>query len=130
MHMPFFRHGFWMLRLRNRYLREKINDFFSYPLSLLVSSFTIPRFFGPFFLLLIFTPGKKREGKIWFGYFRFLRIKKPAISATATMTAANIIAISVVISGASDGSVGSGSMGPPGDVASSTPIAVSEYELK
>ena len=80
----------------------------------------------PLSLSMFFTPQKKREGKILV-YFRFLTIQKPAITATATITAASIMAISVVIMGAS---VGSGSIAPPGDVASSTPIAVSEYELK
>jgi hypothetical protein len=66
---------------------------------------------------------KKEGGKfVGFFYFRFLMIKKPAIKANATITAPINIAISVVINGAS---VGSGSIGPPGDGASSTPIAVS-----
>ena len=64
---------------------------------------------------MIITPQKKREGKLLV-YFRFLTIQKPANTATATITAANIIANSVVISGAS---VGSGSIEPPADGAGS-----------
>ena len=48
---------------------------------------------------------------------------------TATTTAA-MIAISVVITNASVGSVGSGSIGTAGDGASVTPNAFSAYELK
>ena len=51
-----------------------------------------------------FTP-QKSGGKLM-SYFRFLTIQNPAINATATITAAKIIATSVVIKGAS---VGSGS---------------------
>ena len=47
------------------------------------------------------------------------------MTATATITAATITAISVVIRGAS---TGSGSIDPAGDAASVTPIDVSEYE--
>jgi hypothetical protein len=57
-----------------------------------------------------FTSQKKREGKLSC-YFCFLVIQKPASTATATIIAANNIAISMVISGASAGSVSSGSEG-------------------
>ena len=49
---------------------------------------------------------------------------------TATTATAMIMAISVVINGASVGSVGSGSIGPEGVTAGPTPMAVSAYELK
>ena len=92
-------------------------------LSLLVISSPMPEPIQPHFFQCILLP-KKREGKFWV-YFRFLMIQKPTITATATITAATIMAISVVIKGASDGS---GSIGPAGDGAGSTPMAVSAYE--
>ena len=60
-------------------------------------------------------------------YFRFRSAQNatmPMMQATAT---AAIIATSVVISVTS---VGSGSIGPPGDGASVTPNDVSAYELQ
>jgi len=46
----------------------------------------------------------------------------------AAITTAAIMAISVVMKGASAGSVGSGSIGPDGAGAGSTPKTVSAYE--
>jgi len=80
-------------------------------------------FSAPFFLCL--SPQKK-GGKI-LGYFRFLSAQYATMPTTAIMTTAMIMAISVVIKGASDGS---GSIGPAGDGASVTPMAVSAYELQ
>ena len=48
----------------------------------------------------------------------------------ATTTTAMIMAISVVMKGASVGSVGSGSIGPEGVTAGRTATAVSAYEAK
>ena len=50
-------------------------------------------------------------------YFRFLMIQKPTSTATATITAATMMAISVVMRGAS---VGSGSIGSDGAAAGPT----------
>ena len=87
--------------------------------SIKVNSFTLLEQTQPFLLLLL----QKKGGK--FDYLRLLIIQIPAITASATIIAETITANSLVINGAS---VGSGSINPPA-AASSTPIAVSAYEL-
>jgi hypothetical protein len=71
----------------------------------------------------------KKEGGKFLVYFRFLMIQKPTITARATITAATMMASSVVMNGASDGSVGSGSIGPPADGAGSTVMYVDADDL-
>jgi hypothetical protein len=84
--------------------------------------------FQPLILPMILLP-KKEGGKFWV-YFRFLMIQNPTITANATITAASIMAVSVVINGASVGSVGSGSIGPDGAAAGPTDKPVASYELQ
>ena len=81
--------------------------------------------FSPRFLMLI---SPKKEGWKILVYFRFLSAQKATIAMIAAITTAAIMAISVVMKGASV--AGSGSIGCDGDGAGPTPIAVSAYELK
>jgi hypothetical protein len=89
--------------------------------------------FSPFFD--IFTPQKKREGKLMV-YLRFRSAKKAAIPMMHATATAAIIAISVLISGASVASTGavdagaasSGSIDCAAVGASETPNAVSAYD--
>jgi hypothetical protein len=72
---------------------------------------------------------QKKRGKFDWIYFRFLSIQNATMPTTTAMATAAMIAISVLIKGASTASVGSGSIVPPGDGAVVTPMAVSAYEL-
>ena len=63
-------------------------------------------------------------------YFRFLSTQKAMTPMIAITTTAMSMAISVVMNGASVGSVGSGSIGPEGAAAGPTATAVSAYEAK
>ena len=59
-------------------------------------------------------------------YFRFLSAQNATMPTTAIMTTAMMASSVVVKANAS----GSGSIGPAGDGAGSTPMAVSAYELQ